>query len=192
MNKILLYISSYVPLYLILIVKNAILKLELINWNIKSIQYFNSLDDYILVVLSFLTIICIIYIKFSLKGIEKYQSNKYTTTRINNASSDSILNYISIYILTFIDFNLNSISNIITLIFIMILLGIISIKYDDLYINPTLLFWNYKIYNITIDKNGREIEKIILLNGNLYKNTELIIYESNKQYTFAKLHKGEN
>lgn len=192
MNKILLYISSYVPLYLILIVKNAILKLELINWNIKSIQYFNSLDDYILVILSFLTIICIIYIKFSLKGIEKYQSNRYTTMRINNASSDSILNYISIYILTFIDFNLNSISNITTLIFIMILLGIISIKYDDLYINPTLLFWNYKIYNITINKNGREIEKIILLNGNLYKNTELIIYESNKQYTFAQIYKGEN
>lgn len=192
MNKILLYISSYVPLYLILIIKNVILKLELINCNFKSIQYFNSLDDYILVILSFLTIICIIYIKFSLNGIEKYQSNRYTTTRINNASSDSILNYISIYILTFIDFNLNSISNIATLIFIMILLGIISIKYDDLYINPTLLFWNYKIYNITINKNGREIEKIILLNGNLYKNTELIIYESNKQYTFARIYKGEN
>lgn len=192
MNKILLYISSYVPLYLILIIKNAILKLELINWNVKSIQYFNSLDDYILVILLLLTIICIMYIKFSLKEIEKYQKNRYITIRINNASSDSILNYISIYILTFIDFNLNSISNIATLIFIMILLGVISIKYDDLYINPTLLFWNYKIYNITINKNGKEIERIILLKGKLYKNTELMIYESNNQYTFAQIYKGEN
>lgn len=189
MNKILLYLSSYVPLYLILIVKNMILKLELKEWNIKEIKYFNTIDDYILVILTLLTIISLIYIKYSLKSIKKYQKNRYETTRINNASSDSILNYISIYILTFIDFNLNSLSNIITLVFIMILLGIISIKYDDLYINPTLLFWNYKIYNISINKNGKETEKIVLIRGNIYKNTKLEIYESNKQYTFAEIYK---
>ena len=187
MNKVLLYLSSYVPLYLILIIKNAILKLEEIKWNIKGIKYFNTLDDYILVLLTILTIISLLYIHKSLLGIKKYQKNRYKTIRINNATNDSILNYISIYILTFIDFNLNSISNIITLIFIMFLLGIISIRYDDLYINPTLLFWNYKIYNITINRKGKEIDKIILLKGNIYNNIELDIYESNKQYTFAEI-----
>lgn len=187
MNKILLYLSSYVPLYLILIIKNVILKLEEINWNIKDIKYFNTLDDYILVILAILTMISIIYIHSALVVIKKYQKNKNKVIRINNASNDSILNYISIYILTFIDFNLNSISNIVTLIFIMFLLGIISIRYDDLYINPTLLFWNYKIYNVTLKRNGKEIDKIILLKGNVYNNIDLEIYESNKQYTFAEI-----
>ena len=191
MNKILLYLSSYVPLYLILIVKNVILKLELINWNMKSIIFFNSVDDYVLVILAVLTIVSLIYIKISLKSIKKFHKNRYVITRINHASSDSILNYISIYILTFIDFDLNSISNIITLMFIMILLGIIAIKYDDLYINPTLLFWNYKIYSISIDKNGKEMDKIVLIKGNVYKNTELEIYESSKQYTFAEIYENE-
>ena len=51
------------------------------------------------------------------------------------------------------EFDLNSISNIVILIFIITLLGVISIRYDDLYINPKLLLWNYKIYNLTIGKN---------------------------------------
>ncbi len=191
MNKILLYLSSYVPLYLILIIKNAILKLERINLKIKDIEYFNTLDDYILVILAVLTVISLIYISKSLNDVKKYQKNKYKTIRINNESSDSILNYISIYILTFIDFDLSSISNIVTLVFIMLLLGIISIRYDDLYINPTLLFWNYKIYNVTINKNGKEIEKIVLVKGNIYTNIELNIYESNRQYTFAEINKEE-
>ena len=191
MNKILLYLSSYVPLYLILIIKNVLLKLEEIKWNIKDIKYFNTLDDCILMILAVLTVVSLLYIYRSLSGIKKYQKNTYKAIRINNATNDSILNYISIYILTFIDFNLNSISNIITLVFIMLLLGIISIRYDDLYINPTLLFWNYKIYNITINKKGKEIDKIILLKGNVYNNIELEIYESNKQYTFAEIAKEE-
>ena len=191
MNKVLLYLSSYVPLYLILIIKNAILKLEEIKWNIKDIKYFNTLDDYILTILAILTVVSLLYIHKALSGIKKYQKNTYKAIRINNATNDSILNYISIYILTFIDFNLNSVSNIVTLIFIMFLLGIISIRYDDLYINPTLLFWNYKIYNITINKKGKEIDKIILLKGNVYNNIELEIYESNKQYTFAEIAKEE-
>ena len=186
MNKLFLYLSSYVPLYLILIIKNTILKIENMNCSIKNIQYFNSLDDFVLIILMLLTIVSLVCIKKSLRDIEKYQSNKYKIVRINNALSNNILNYISIYILTFIDFNLNSYSNIATLVFIIILLGIISIKYDDLYINPTLLLWNYKIYNVNIEKNGVEIEKIILIKGNLYKNININIYESNKQYTFAK------
>lgn len=186
MNKLFLYLSSYVPLYLILIVKNTILKFENISWNIKNIHYLNSLDDFVLIILILLTVVLLRYIKFSLRDMEKYHSNKYKVIRINNASSDSILNYISIYILTFIDFDLNSFSNIATLVFIIILLGIISIKYDDLYINPTLLLWNYKIYNVIIEKEGIEIEKIILLKGDLYKNMKIDVYESNKQYTFAK------
>lgn len=186
MNKIFLYISSYVPLYLILIIKNVILKIENRGWNLSNLKILNTLDDFVLVILSILTLISVIYIKVSLKEIKKYHKNTYTITNINNASSDSILNYISIYILTFIDFDLNSWSNIITLIFIIALLGIISIRYDDLYINPTLLLWNYKIYNVSIMKESKEVEKLILLQGNLYKNTEIKIYDSNKQYTFAE------
>lgn len=93
------------------------------------------------------------------KGINKHHKNSYKILKVNNFSSDSILNYISIYILTFIEFDLNSISNIVTLIFIIGLLGIISIRYDDLYINPTLLLWNYKVYNITIEKKWKSIRE---------------------------------
>ena len=145
------------------------------------------MDDYILTILAFLTVFSLVYIHGLLSDLKKYQKNTYRVVKINNSSNDSILNYISIYILTFIDFNLNSISNIMTLAFIMSLLGMISIKYDGLYINPTLLFWNYRIYNITINKRGKESEKIILVKGNLNNNTKLEIYESNRQYAFASI-----
>ena len=34
--------------------------------------------------------------------------------------------------------------------------------------------------------------KVIIQKGNIYKNTELQIYESNKQYTFAEIYEAEN
>ena len=85
---------------------------------------------------------------------------------------------------------MNSISNIVTLIFIIGLLGIISIRYDDLYINPTLLLWNYKVYNITIEKNGNPLEKIVLVKGNIYDNTQIEIYDTTRAYAFGDIIKS--
>ena len=82
---------------------------------------------------------------------------------------------------------MNSVSNIVTLIFIVALLGIISIRYDDLYINPTLLLWNYKVYNLTIEKNGKPLERIVLVKGNIYDNTEIQIYDTTRQYEFGSI-----
>lgn len=190
MNKLILYLASYVPLYLILIVKNILLKLENRGWNLVNIKYFNSVDDFVIILLLLLTIASVGYITIQIKGIGKYHKNSYKILKVNNFSSDSILNYISIYILTFIEFDLNSISNIVTLIFIIGLLGIISIRYDDLYINPTLLLWNYKVYNITIEKNGKPLEKIVLVKGNIYDNTQIGIYDTTREYAFGDIIKS--
>ena len=73
--------------------------------------------------------------------------------------------------------------------FIIALLGVISIRYDDLYINPTLLLWNYKVYNLTIERNERPLEKIVLVKGNIYDNTEIEIYETTRQYKFGNITK---
>ena len=73
--------------------------------------------------------------------------------------------------------------------FIIALLGVISIRYDDLYINPTLLLWNYKVYNLTVERNERPLEKIVLVKGNIYDNTEIEIYETTRQYKFGNITK---
>lgn len=187
MNKIILYLAAYVPLYLILIVKNVILKFENRGWSIDNIKFFNSIDDFVIFVLFVLTICSIGYISFQIRTIRTIHKNKYKILKVNNFSSDSILNYISIYILTFIEFNLNSVSNIVTFIFIISLLGVISIRYDDLYINPTLLLWNYKVYNLTIEKNRKSLEKTILVKGNIYDNSEIEIYDTTRQYEFGNI-----
>ena len=191
MNKIILYLASYVPLYLILIIKNILLKFENRGWKFDNINYFFSVDEFFITILLILTIVSIGYITIQVKGINKHHKNSYKILKVNNFSSDSILNYISIYILTFIEFDLNSISNIVTLIFIIGLLGIISIRYDDLYINPTLLLWNYKVYNITIEKNGNPLEKIVLVNGNIYDNTQIEIYDTTREYAFGDIIKSK-
>lgn len=194
MNKVILYLSSYVPLYFILIIKNVLIKLENRGWNISDIKFFNTIDDWVLIVLILLTIISLTFVSIILSKIKEYHQNRYRVIKVNGTSNDSVLNYISIYILTFIDFNMNSISNIATLVFIMILLGIISINYDELYVNPTLLIiWNYRIYNITINRNGKGRDLIVLVQGNLNEvNMKLDIYESTKQYTFAQIVREED
>lgn len=187
MNKITLYLMSYIPLYFILVVKNILLKFEKRGWNYKNIKYFNGLDDFVITILCILMIISVICYFIQFKELTRYHKNSYRILKINKFSSDSILNYISIYILTFIEFDLNSISNIVTLICIIVLLGIISIRYDDLYINPIFLFAKYNLCNIIIEKNGNPLEIIVLVKGNIHDNTQIEIYETTRKYTFGNI-----
>lgn len=164
LGKIILFLSSYSPLYLFLItynyslddVKNAFYRI----YNVSAIGKLDILF-YILILLIILPIIGL----FILVKLSKSNSELVKINKIANAN-DRILDYILTYIVSFMttDFSKMSESDskvLLTFIFIQFLLGYLYCKNNMLYINPVLNIIGFNIYTIETPKNS-----IIVLSKN--------------------------
>ena len=169
-TKWLLFMSSYVPLFIILIIYNIDL-----NRTINSISYIIkgnlvyilkniTFEDFYLCFLIVLSIL----LTLSLKLVFKENSGFHKKLRIMKieSSNNSILEYFTTYLLTFTssEFDLRGV---IAFWFILWIIGYLYIKNNMLYINPTIhLFYKYNIYKIS-DNNG--ISAILLSKLNDYE-----------------------
>ena len=186
-TKWLLFMSSYIPLFIILIIYNID-----INKTIKSILYiFKGNLSMVLRNVSFediylcLLITLSISLTLSLKLLFKDARGFHKTIKIMRieSSNNSILEYFVTYLLTFTssEFDLR---NVIVFWFTLLIIGYLYIKNNMLYINPTLhLVYKYNIYKIE-DSNGISCVLLSKLNDyqiNSYYKKEINanpIYES--------------
>ena len=188
-NQIILFISSYFPLYLIILVQNIsslfnkcteIMK----EINLRIIDIMKSKE---LVKESFFEIlkypeiymigICLILIVLSyflvrnmLEDIKNYSESSFIVKVLQSKSLnyEYVLTYFSIYIFPFITLNLSSFSGIIQFFILWLLVGYVYVKNSLVYINPLLnIVFKYNIYNIELeyDDDGKalNVKDIILI-----------------------------
>jgi hypothetical protein len=177
-HRTMLYISSYIPLYLLMISKNILerttqegnfiikniitIKEGSITFN-KDIVLFDEINDYALLFLSLLTIISLVYLVITIKKTDC--DKKYKVVSFSNETVNNFFNYISIYLLSCMGLTLNSIVDVFILFFLMILLGYIYVTNNIIYLNPVLNFMKYKIYVMTLksDSTQQDIESIVII-----------------------------
>lgn len=205
-NKGILFLSSYFPLFFILICREIVIKCEKVYTYIKlnhiSIgEYFkhfscnllyNKLDDYMLYVLIILSIFILIAFSHIFNNIFKLSAGyDIEVIDVDNNTQDFIVGYISAYLLPLLGFSLNSPKDIITGTLIMILLGYIYIKNDMIFINPLLSF-KYGTYFYTIQYKYFGEDKIrtgILLSSSKEQdlmNEDIKIISTKSKYIIHK------
>jgi len=145
-----LYISSYIPLFFILIINNIIVVYEKM---IANEPYKNNL--YISV--GIVVVISLSYLL--LRVVLKAANTNNESITINNISksNDSILGYLFSYLVPFMLINTSDIREIITFALVFIVMGIICVENELVYINPTLYLLRYNIY--LLDQNVVLISK---------------------------------
>ena len=143
--KLGLFISAYLPLYLILSIKNW--------YNIYLIIFFVVLSLYSFVWITF----------FFIVKKQKYRNYVVMETEYK---ADRFLVYLIPYLLPFADFNINAWQDWLAMFFLfMMLFGIFS-NSDLLYVNPTFLFFGYKFYNVKVydpSKGEKKESEIVLI-----------------------------
>lgn len=157
LGKIIMFLSSYSPLYLFLITFNySIDDIKNAFYRIHMISAIEKLDIifYILILLIILPSIGM----FILVKLSKANSELIKIKKISNGN-DKILDYILTYIVSFIttDFSKMSESNskvLLTFILIQLLLGYLYCKNNMLYINPVLNIIGFNIYILETPKNS--------------------------------------
>lgn len=184
-RKIILFISSYIPLYVLLIIKNILERItcggRFINNFNKKYVFFNEINDYAILILFILCLTSYVYLRIKTKNIK---GEKYSRViSVQNETSNYYFNYISIYLLSCLGLTLNNIVDVFVLLFLMIIVGYIYISNKMTYMNPTLNLMGYNIYNmrVKIESTGQEIDSIVIAKKNIAFKTGTRIKGTIKQ-----------
>lgn len=152
MNKTFAFISSYLPLYILLMINNF-------NKD-KNIAYWIAFGTLIiLVIISVIVLLC--YLRGKGNRIDLASDEQ-----IDKLKSDSMINYLMAYIVPLATINNdNFVGSVITNLILFILIGIIYVKMNLVYLNPVLVLLGYVPYTSTRTGNiyivNFDIDKLI-------------------------------
>ena len=153
-KKILLFISAFIPLYVLLFIK---IGLQIVNGNL----HFNVLNSVMLGLLFLLTVFGSVGIFFTLKC---KKCKKITIKTAKNTTEQHFLGYLSLFVLFALNFQIEYYAIAVTFVLIIVFVGVVYIKNNLFYINPTLNILGYSFYEVTytIDSSVKEKTDYIL------------------------------
>ena len=181
--QILLFIVSYVPLYLILFFQN-------LNSNIFdkiTNQYIGVIETLKLNAISiaffFLIIFSITLYFIFFKIVSQAAPEKFEIMKVNDNNVEN-LSYLATYILPFIGLKFDTWQNILATIALFYVLGHIYINTNLILTNPTLTFFGYSISNVEDDKGKN---KIVIHRGSIKPDTSVNLVHLIKNIYILKL-----
>jgi hypothetical protein len=188
LNKLMLFISSYVPLYALLILKNIFERItnggHFVNvaQRFKSEIWFDEVNDWAVCVLALLIVVSVVYLKRILR--RDASSKKYLIKEVSDETGNYYFNYVSICFLSCIGLSLNSIVDCFVFLFVMIIMGYIYINNNLMYLNPVAYIMGYKVYRCTLDSvntNDKSFKSIVFAPKKIEVKNGENIYASGKQ-----------
>lgn len=177
-NRIILFISSYLPMYIIIIIQNIgslfekgqeilseknigiyniICNKNMFILSIKGLTKFIEL--YIIIFFLLLSFISLHLVKKMIDNLSAYKDEAFSlkVLSIKNANYQYVITYFSAYIFPFITINLNTICGMLEFVVLWFLIGYIYVKNNLVYINPTLnIIFKYNIYESDLEYEDEE------------------------------------
>jgi len=175
MNNVLLYLSAFMPMYFLILVKQII---ELLTKKIA----FNLLALIVLVFIILVIGLGVLGLFLETRKNRKGKCEIFVVSK-QNTTDQHFLGYFSLFVLFSISFDLSKLSMFIVFVLILVMIGVVYVKNKLFFINPLLNIFGYNFYNITYKLKGSNEEKNtkIFFKGNLVnnKNYELKIKDEN-------------
>lgn len=193
-NKFMLFISSYIPLYVLLVLKNIMERItdggKFVNVfnKIQNARLFDEVNDWAICILLLITIISSIYLKLVIK--KSGGNKKYKIVDVSDETGNIYFTYISIYLLSCMGLTLNSIVDCFVFLFVMLVVGYIYISNNMMYMNPVINLMGYKVYDCVLESkntNNKELKSIVVVSKKTSIKVGKEIIASGKQgFIFSK------
>ena len=184
MKSISLYLSAFVPMYVLLILQNLI---EIINGN----RNFNVLNTTSLILFSVATLWGILGLIYYLKKAPK-EVTKIKIISSTNITDQHFFSYISVFLLFTLGFDISKMAMFITTIIILIIIGIVYIHNKIFYINPLLNILGFSFFEIeyiTQDAEKPQTAKVFYFGHQNLKNKWVQVSFESTNFTFINTKK---
>jgi hypothetical protein len=174
--KILLFLSSYTPLFLILLLKVTSQLVD--NYQeaeqivIKSFLLANWVSILVLVILFLIIVFPNIILGLILKDTKRTNNPKQVKVKSVNKMNHIYMEYLISYIIPFLAFDFSDFFDMSALMLLIVTIGIIYINSDLLYININFNIRGYNLYNI-IDVDDKEY---MLLSKKRHINKNILLH----------------
>lgn len=187
-NKLMLFVSSYIPLYVLLILKNIFERItddgHFVNviHKFKSAIWFDEVNDWAIIILTLAVVTSGLYLWVILG--KDTSSKKYMVTEVSDETGNCYFNYISIYLLSCMGLTLNSIVDCFVFLFIMLIVGYIYISNNMMYMNPVANIMGYRVYSCMLDSvntSDKDILSIVVAPKSVKVKKGETIHASGKQ-----------
>ncbi|UQF12385.1 hypothetical protein [Vagococcus lutrae] len=184
-EKLLMYISSYAPLYFLLIIKEYDKLKESIK-NIKKDGLCHSLNvsETWFFIFIFICILLSVYIMIKVIFSKSTRSVKIIDGIEN--SGDSIISYIMTYIVPMLSIDSNDNKSLLLNLILFCIIGILYISNDLLYLNPLLSLLGFRYYLTPSDQLVISRMKISELNSARANGNQVYIYEMTDNISIYK------
>jgi len=186
-HKWILFISSYIPLYILLIIKDLVSRVEKYGIGcIKRFYVIDSINDIMIIILLLISVISFVYLKVMLNGVKG--KTFILVDEVKDETSSNFLNYISMYLISCIGLTIATFTDVVTLVLVMSIIGYIYVRSNLLYINPIINVCNYNIYSLSgIAKGtGEKVETVLIAHKTLcVKRGDLLFTTNNTSFVFA-------
>ena len=182
--KIVMYLSSFIPMFLVMLIK----ELLKIFSNIYDKEYtYKVLLNPLLIGECIFILVLILSIIYLLYNNKKRTVKSYKVIEVNNKSGDYYLQYYTVILLSLINFSLLNMVDLITLTILILLLGIVYIKNDLFFINPTINIFQSMIYELKLEDAHNNIETKLIISKEKIKNNNFIEVYFSDYYNFTFL-----
>ena len=186
--NIFMYLSAFLPMLIVLWLKEIVkISIDIYDkWQVsKCFEWKKFLN--MLLIIELCVIISVIFCFFMILRSNRERAVKpILINQASNQTAEYYLSYFSLFILSMIGFSLGEIIDVILLCLLFILLGIVYIRNNLYYINPTVNIFNSYIYKIKYKENDKYYNIIIISKDKLYSGETINIYNSEYDFSFVK------
>lgn len=173
--RLLLFLSSYAPLFLIL-------SMQMLHFeNVKHLQNLEiGMVPTVLILTGCISILLLIIL---LEFLRNAANEPVTVSHIDNSNMD-VLSYIATYLIPFLWFKFDTYWANISNVLVFLMIGYLYIHSGMIHINPALSLLWHQIFRIETDKWYR---RIIISNHDISKNTTIkaVKLTTNTYYSYA-------
>lgn len=185
MKKVIMYLSSLIPIFLLMITKEYLIIIVKI---FRKELAFKAIINPILIIGFMICLIIIVLFVYLIKNVKGLACYKVRIFNINNRSSDYYLQYFSTFLISLFEFSLLNIENFIVFTLLVFVLGIIYIKNELFFINPTINIFQSMIYEVDTEEYGK---RLIICKQKLKEGDIVEIYISEFNFTFIKINEDK-
>ncbi|HAS8627315.1 TPA: hypothetical protein I7792_20715 [Vibrio vulnificus] len=141
----------------------------------------NNIVDYL--VANWLPILMLFAIGYCEKIRREFEfvlaGNSGDSLKVLECKSESYehLTFLATYIIPFLGFNFESIFRLLAYLMLLVIIGIIFIRTDKYYANPTLAIFGYKLFKVTLSDCNNHYESITVLTKSNLKAGQNVSYQ---------------